>query len=94
MDISKLSQQDISQLREVLGIIPQVEQPQYAEEEDIHSVFGDSLENLPSLRVEFDPANLSDGEHPQNSRSEKNRQISSELRDALFDNDESVIVEE
>ena len=30
LDISKLSQQDISQLREVLGIIPQAEQPQYA----------------------------------------------------------------
>ena len=48
-DISKLSQADIDKLREVLGVTPQ--HTQYADENDIQPVFGQSLENLPSLRV-------------------------------------------
>ena len=37
----------------------------------MQSVFGDSLENLPPLRVEFDQADLSDGDNPKTSQNEK-----------------------
>ena len=91
LDISKLTEQEINQLREKLGIV--LPHQQYADAEDIQSIFGDSLENLPSLRVEFDPTELSDGENPQNRQNNK-RQISSELHDALFEAEEGEIVDE
>ncbi|MCG7879446.1 MAG: hypothetical protein N0C90_24410 [Candidatus Thiodiazotropha endolucinida] len=92
LDLTKLSENDISKLREVLGI--NSHQPAYANEEDITSVFGDSLDNMPQLHIEFNPADLSDGETPQR-RLNKNgniRQISNELSDALFDNEEGEII--
>ena len=91
LDISKLTEQEINQLQEKLGIV--LPHQQYADAEDIQSIFGDSLENLPSLRVEFDPTELSDGENPQN-RQNNNRQISLELHDALFEAEEGEIVDE
>ena len=88
LDISKLSEQEINQLREKLGIA--LPYQQYADAEDIQFI---SFKNLPSLRVEFDPAELSDGENPQNRQNNK-RQISSELQDALFEAEEEEIVDE
>lgn len=93
LDLAKLSENDISKLREVLGI--KSHQPEFAYEEDITSVFGDSLENMPPLHVEFDPADLSDGENPQTFRNINkncNKQISNELSDALFDTEEGEII--
>ena len=52
-EITKLSQAHIDKLREVLGMTPQ--HTQFADENDIESVLGQSLENLPGLRVEVDP---------------------------------------
>ena len=82
LDILKLSHNDISQL-----------EPQYADDEDIQSVFGDSLENKPLLHVQFEPADLSDRENPQNNQ-HGNRQISNELCYALFDTEEGEITDD
>ena len=82
LDITKLSDNDISKLREVLGIVP----PQYADEEDISSVFGDTLENLPSLHVQVDSADISVGEIIQ----EGNRQLPDNLSKALFESEDMV----
>ena len=82
LDISKLSDSDIIKLREVLGIVPS----QYADEEDITSVFGDTLENLPGLHVQVDSADISDGEMLH----EGNRQLPDDLSKALFEGDECV----
>ena len=77
-DISKLSQADIDKLREVLGVTPQ--HTQYADENDIESVFGQSLENLPSLRVEVDNEDVV-LEPEENPSSNLNQNFS----EALFD---------
>lgn len=97
LDFTKLSENDISKLREVLGI--NSHQPEFAYDEDITSVFGDSLENMPPIHVEFNPDDLSDGENLQtrsqnirNSNRNCNKQISNELSDALFDAEEGEII--
>ena len=80
---------DISKLRLALGIYNIPQNAQYAEEEDIRLVYGDSLENMSSLHVQFDRADVSDGEIPPannriNSQSTSNQEIVSEIRNALF----------
>ena len=70
-----MSNSDISKLREVLRIVP----PLYADEEDIISVLGNNLENLPGLHVQVDSADISDGEIIQ----EGNRQLPDNLSKAL-----------
>ena len=92
LDITKLTVNDISKLREALGIHNIPQNTQYAEEDNIRSVYGDSLENMPPLHVQFDTADLSDGEIPptpdtSNNQSTGNRQIASEMSDALFQPD-------
>lgn len=62
-DISKLSETDIVKLREALGINPQ--NVQYEDDDDITSMFGQSLENMPNLHVQLDSADISDGENPR-----------------------------
>ena len=48
--IKKLKPEDIDSLRNLLGVYPQP--IPYADDEDIQSIFGDTLENLPHLSVE------------------------------------------
>lgn len=64
LDISKLSQDDISKLRELLGI---QQEPDYAHETDVNCFSGNSLENLPRMTISVDASELSDGELPQDT---------------------------
>ena len=65
LDLTKLSEKDITKLREVLGI-QSVQAEQYANDTDIDAVFGHSFENLPNLHVEVDRNDISDNEMQQN----------------------------
>ena len=44
--------------------ISNVQNEQYADENDISSIFGQSLDNLPNIHVEADRADISDTEIP------------------------------
>lgn len=62
VDLSKLTDDDIGHLRNVLGMNDSYNQNngQFAEETDFETVFGDSLNNLaPSMRVEIDRDDVS-----------------------------------
>ena len=89
LDITKLTVNDISKLRLALDIYNIPQNAQYTEEEDIRLVYGDSLENMSPFEVQFDREDVSDGEIPPanntiNSQSTSNRQIASEISNALF----------
>jgi hypothetical protein len=83
LDLSKLSENDIKSLRELLGI-PSTE-PQYADDDDITSLFGTSLENLPRMTIEVDADQISDTDDVIKQRKRTNIDMSS----ALFDDDEA-----
>lgn len=87
LDLSKLSETDIVKLREVLGIC-NVQNEQYADDDDINSIFGQSLDNLPNIHVEVDRADISDSEIPR----EKSN-IADNLTQALFEPEEGEIVD-
>ena len=87
--INRISSEDIDRLRQLLGVIPQ--QLPFAEEEDIETIFGDSLNNLPNLRIELTNED-SEGEldsvpvYKQPKRPPlQPKAISNNLRAALFD---------
>ena len=87
--INRISSQDIDRLRQILGVIPQ--QLSFAEEEDIETIFGDSLNNLPNLHIELTNDD-SEGEldsvpvYKQPKRPPlQPKAISYNLRAALFD---------
>ena len=88
--INRISSEDIDKLRQLLGVIPQ--QLPFAEEEDIVTIFGDSLNNLPNLHnIELTNAD-SEGEldsvpvYKQPKRPPlQPKAISNNLRAALFD---------
>ena len=87
LDLSKLSETDIVKLREVLGI-SNVQNEQYADDNDFNSVFGQSLDNLPNIHVEVDRADISDTEIPHD-----NPNIADNLTQALFEPEEGEIVD-
>ena len=85
LDLSNLSETDIVKLREVLGI-SSVQNEQYADENDITSVFGQPLDNLPNIHVEVDRADISDTEIPGEN-------IADNLTQALFEPEDGEIVD-
>lgn len=87
LDLTKLSETDIVKLREVLGI-SSVQNEQYADDNDINSVFGQSLDNLPNIHVEVDRDDISDSEIPR-----ENPNIADNLTQALFEPEEGEIVD-
>ncbi|KAH3874018.1 hypothetical protein DPMN_037259 [Dreissena polymorpha] len=80
---SKDKKNDIKSLRELLGI-PSTE-TQYADDDDITSLFGTSLENLPRMTIEVDADQISDTDDVIKQRKRTNIDMSS----ALFDDDEA-----
>ena len=88
IDLTKLSETDITKLREVLGI-KTVQAEQYANDSDIDAVFGHSLENLPNLHVEVDRNDISDNEMPHT----EHNNIADNLTQALFKPEEGEIVD-
>ena len=92
LDLDNLSQDDIMKLRQIMGI--EVVEPsgshEMAQEEDLHYVFGDSLQNLPNVHVEIEnDGPSSDVEVIQmadNSSNRPLRSIENEINNALFDN--------
>ena len=88
LDLSKLTETDITKLREVLGI-QTVQAEQYPNDSDIDAVFGHSLENLPNLHVEVDRNDISDNEMPQTEHTN----IADNLTQALFEPEEGEIVD-
>ena len=88
IDLTKLSETDITKLREVLGI-KTVQAEQYANDSDIDAVFGHSLENLPNLHVEVDRNDISDNEMPHTEHTD----IADNLTQALFEPEEGEIVD-
>lgn len=80
-DISRLSETDICSLREVLGIQTQ-NTSQY--DNDFDNYFGQSVNDLPNIRVELDSADVSDGDNPR----EVNTHFAGDLSQALFEEGE------
>ena len=83
-DLNSLSTADIVKLRTLLGINPQSNTviDQSEEQSDIQALFGAPLENLPNMRVEFNPSDLSGGESPIWSK-----YISNDMTHASFEDD-------
>lgn len=82
LDLSKLSESDIKSLRELLGIPME---PQFADDDDISSVFGTSIENLPRMTIEVDADQISDTDDVTKQRKRNNIDMSS----ALFDDEDN-----
>lgn len=89
-DITKLSENDILKLREVLGINTNNNLQQYADDNDIQSVFGQPLDSLPSIHVEVDSCDISDNDMPQPST---RTNMAKNLSQALFEPEEGEIVD-
>lgn len=86
-DLDSLTDSDIEKLRELLGF-----PDPYCEEENINYLFGDSLENLPNLHIEFSPES-SDEQNKSKPQKQCARQplqpaaLTENLITAIFDND-------
>ena len=87
--IKKLKPEDIDSLRNLLGVYPQP--IPYADDEDIQSIFGDTLENLPHLSVEVVETSDDEAVQPQIQKSKQTKKrplqplaINNELQNALF----------
>ena len=69
--IKKLKPEDIDSLRNLLGVYPQP--IPYADDEDIQSIFGDTLENLPDLSVEVVETSDDEAVQPQIQKSKQTK---------------------
>ena len=92
IDLDNLSENDILKLRQVIGLESVNFGHEMADEEDINYVFGDSLENLPEVHVEFENEGpCSDVEvipmSENNSSKQPLRAIENEISNALFDSE-------
>ena len=85
LDLTKLSETDITKLREVLGI-QTVQAEKYANDSDIDAVFGHSLENIPNLHVKVDRNDISDNEMPHTGHTGPNLHVEVDRND-ISDNE-------
>ena len=93
IDIDNLSPEDISKLQEKLGMFSTpLESCDFADEEDIQSVFGDTLNNMPNLHIEVSNEDSEEelASAPNRSKGHKRKplqpvNIGNNLMDALFE---------
>ena len=91
IDLENLSQSDIIKLRQIVGMGSIDTSHETAEEKDIRYVFGDSLENLPQIHVEFENEPVSDVEIIPETHSFRQplRSIQNDISNALFNSNDS-----
>ena len=91
IDLDNLSQSDIIKLRQIVGMDTIDTSHEMAEEEDIRYVFGDSLENLPQIHVEFENEPASDVEVIPETHSFRQplRSIQHDINNARFNSNGS-----